>query len=335
MDIQLQTPPDLEERFTQPPGWRWHSFERVPGRRIVFGSVSPQDSIPDATVVCLEGVREFSAKYFETARWCLDHNMAFWVMDWAGQGMSTRFLDNPQKRHSTGFGEDVADLHYFIMEYIKHSSVHPDKGRIPLVMLAQSMGANPGLRYLHDYPGVFRCAALNAPMTGLFALKDVPPRLGLSAAFALSGVAGKSYAWGQGDWENKQLPEDEMVTSDPVRGALFNQWLEVNPVLRCGGVTNRWIYEAQKSNNLLHSSNFARSIETPCLIVVTGHEHLVDNEMTRKLAASMPHAQILELPDSYHESMLETERIRNAFWEPTYALIKETAIDDPEALKPF
>ena len=121
MEVKLSHPHDLEERFHKPVGWRWHRFERN-GRNIRFGSVFPKDSIPDAVVVCLQGVREFSEKYFEVAQWCLDHNLAFWTCDWVGQGKSTRLLQDSQKRHSHGFDNDIDDLHYFILQYIKHSS---------------------------------------------------------------------------------------------------------------------------------------------------------------------------------------------------------------------
>ena len=129
--------------FSEPKGWRWHHFTRATKgmeRKIRFGSVFPQDNIPDAIVVCLPGLSEFGEKYFEVAQNCLDMNLAFWVLDWTGQGASSRYLKNTHKRHGGHFEEDVADLHKFIMDYIKHSSVHPDKGRIPMVMLAHSMG---------------------------------------------------------------------------------------------------------------------------------------------------------------------------------------------------
>lgn len=335
MDIQLQTPPGLEEQFTQPPGWRWHSFERVPGRRIVFGSVFPKNSVPDAVVVCLEGVREFAAKYFETARWCLEHNMAFWIMDWAGQGLSTRYLDNPQKRHSSGFDDDLKDLDYFIKEYIHHSSVHTDKGRIPLVIMAQSMGANTGLRYLHDHPETFRCAALNTPMTGLHFFRNWPQSVAEHTAHVISLVTGKAYAADEHDWKNAPNPPERMLSSDPQRSRLFNAWLEANPSLRCGGVTYRWVYEAQKSCRIVQAPGFASSIQTPSVIGLAGHEHLVDNDQIRAVAKAMPHAKLIEFPDNYHETLLETDTVRLAFLDAFYNLVTETAIECPEALKPF
>ena len=110
--------PDLDDRFLEPEGWRWHHFTRE-NRNLRFGSVFPQDSIPDAVVVCLPGLSEFAEKYFEVARTVTRHNMAFWVLDWMGQGKSGRYLKNPHKRHSHGFQKDIDDLHYFICEHIK------------------------------------------------------------------------------------------------------------------------------------------------------------------------------------------------------------------------
>lgn len=231
MNLSAETIPALEERFTEPPGWRWHQFTRqgLHGpRRIRFGSVFPESRIPDAVVVCLPGLSEYAEKYFEIARSCLDKNLAFWVLDWMGQGTSGRYLQNPHKRHSAGVEEDVADLHYFILEYIKHSSVHPDKGRIPLAMLGHSMGANIGLHYLHAHPGMFECAAFSAPFFGFKMFEGWPCPLPVLAARLLNTFSGSSYASGQGDWdgEDRKTPGEDAFSSDPVRGAVHNVWMQ-------------------------------------------------------------------------------------------------------------
>ena len=56
--------PDLEKRFLEPEGWRWHHVKRG-DRKLRFGSAFPKNSIPDAVVVCLPGLNEFCEKYFE------------------------------------------------------------------------------------------------------------------------------------------------------------------------------------------------------------------------------------------------------------------------------
>ena len=328
----MSIPTDLETRFQEPPGWRWHSFTRN-GRSIRFGTASPPDTIPDAVVVCLQGVREFSEKYFETARWCLDHNLAFWVFDWAGQGKSTRFL--PHKRHSHGFTEDILDLDYFINEYIKHASVHPDKGRIPMVMLAHSMGANLGLRYLQEHPVRFACAAFSAPMLGIKVFENIPQGVADIATALVALLLGKSYVIGGHDWKDEPLPPEETLSGDPVRSSVHNLWGAADPELTVGAVTYRWLHEAQKSCRIVQNSGFLKEIITPTLFAIPGQEHLVDNILGRKLISQIDGARILDLPESYHEILMERDDIRGPYLDAFYALIKETVIDKPHSLKPF
>ncbi len=322
--------PSIEKRFHQPDGWRWHSFERVKGRKIRFGSIFPQDSIPDAVVVCLQGLGEFSEKYFELARWCNDNNMAFWVFDWAGQGKSSRYLSNPQKRHSTGFDEDIADLHYIVMEYIKHSSVHPDKGRIPLAMIAHSMGGNLGLRYLQKHPDMFECAAFSAPMTGIKPFQKTPQFIASAATFLLNILAGTSYIPKGGDW--KKDAKAYKLSSDPIRSLLDDQWFEHDPELISGGVTFGWLHAAQKSCMALKK---APPIKTACLFGIAGYENLVDNKITMKMVSRMENAKIIDYPESFHEILMEKDDIRDDFLSNFYKLVKENIIDRPETLKPF
>lgn len=326
--------PDLEPRFLQPDGWRWHSFEHK-GRRMRFGSVFPRDCIPDAVVVCLHGVREFSEKYFETAHWCLENNFAFWTMDWVGQGKSTRYLNNPQKRHAEDFSAYAEDLHAFILGYIKHSSVHPDKGRIPLALLAHSMGANIGLRFLHQYPDFFECAAFSAPMIGIKKFEFIPSILALAAASVCNLALGKSYIPYGKDWDGLPPLPDETLTGDPQRSLIHNLWCSRDPELRTGDVTLGWVYQAHKSCMELQKSGVAERIKTPCLFGIPGHEFLVDNARSRTFINKIPRSRTLEFPDAYHEILMERPEIRDRFLDGFYTLVKETIIDRPETLKPF
>lgn len=331
-------PSSLEERFRQPEGWRWHEFTRD-GRKIRFGAISPKDSIPDAVVVCLPGLGEFGEKYFETARDCLNLNLAFWVIDWMGQGRSGRYLKNPHKRHSTGFQADVDDLHYFIMEYIKHSSVHPDKGRIPMAMLAHSMGANIGLHYLSQHPGIFECAAFTAPLFGVKKFAGLPGWVALAATGLMRALAGQAYLrqHGGGDWDPATRPAEgpEAMSSDPKRAGIHMKWLESDPALRIGNITYGWLHHALVSCLRIENREFLHPITTPCLIALAGNEPLVDNEKTRKIANALTKAEILNLPEARHEILMERDEIRNRFLEGFYGLIKENIINRPETLKPF
>lgn len=329
--INTKTPEGLEERFTQPEGFRFHTFERE-GRKIRFGSVFPKESIPDAIVVCLPGLSEPIEKYYETARDFNDKNMAFWVIDWMGQGGSGRYLPNPFKRHSTGFDEDIEDLHYLITEYIKHSSVHPDKGRIPMAMLSHSMGGNIGIQYLDKHKDVFECAGFSAPFMGVPGVSSLPEPILLPLTRAFSQIAGKAYAKGQKDWSpitRPEAPGEGDFSSDPARDSLHQQWLNANPELQIGGVTYRWVYEALKACK--KAKKAAGQVETPSLIAIAGDDKIVDNSKIK----TTPNSRLLQLEGSKHEILMETDEIRTRFLDNFYDLIRENILEKPETLKPF
>lgn len=337
MSVTAPAPPELDERFLEPPGWRWHSFKRE-GRKIRFGSVFPKDTIPKAVVICLPGLSEFGEKYFETARTCLDMDLAFWVIDWMGQGQSSRYLSNPQKRHSNGFQHDVDDLHYFILEYVKHSCVHPDVGRIPVAMLGHSMGATIGMLYLHQHPEVFECATFTAPLFGIKSLEDMSPAMLHAASGLLSGLRGKSYVKGGGPWNAAAMRPSEgpdVLSSDPVRVNVHAQWFEAEPTLQVGSPTYGWLREAIKACSRILDPGFLNDIKTPCLLALAGKDTLVENSKIRSVAAALENGTLIEFEEAFHEILMEKDEIRDAFFKAFYAHIKEYIIDRPETLKPF
>ena len=326
----------FEERFTEPPGWRWHTFKRD-GRRLRFGAVSPKDKIPDAIVVCLPGLSEFAEKYFETARDCLDKNLAFWVFDWMGQGKSDRYIKNSQKRHIRSYERDVEDLHALIMDYIKHSAVHPDVGRIPMVMLAHSMGAHIGLHYLLRHPGSFECAAFTAPLLKLKVFEAVNSHVAKWIVGTKAFFSDTRYAPGFGNWreEIRTTPSLNFFSDDSVRSAIHNAWCLADAELQVGGITWGWLYETHKSCMALWKNNPLKLLDTHCVIGVAGKERFVSNRAIRKAAGVMPNATLLEFPESKHEILMEREEIRKVFINAFYDLIRERIIKRPETLKPF
>lgn len=328
-------PPDLEPRFLPPEGWRWHVFRNARGQRLRFGTVSPKSRIPDAVVVGLPGLSEFSEKYFEVAHDLLDRNLAFWVIDWQGQGYSDRHLKNRQKRHATSFDDDITDLHFFIMEYVKHASVHPDVGRIPMVMLAHSMGGNIGLRYLIKHPDIFACAAFTAPMTGIQATAMLPGALGIAVSGLLRLLLGKSFIFGGGKWspDDRTIPERNIFSTDPIRAAVHNAWCLADPLLQVGNVTFGWLHEALRSCAALKHDIARHPITIPCLFGLAGQDKLVINNTTRRLAARLPDARIIDLPDAYHEILMEQDSSRSLFLAELMDLLHKNNIKDQ--LKPF
>lgn len=314
---------DLEQRFQQPADWRWGSFTSVQGRKLRYGMATPQNAVPLAHIVILPGRTEFAEKYFETANDLLAKNFSVWIFEWAGQGLSERFLSTyPQRNHSGPFVNHVNDLSDFITQYVM-----PAAGAVPLFLLAQSMGAHIGLRFMCEpkLQRVFSGAALCAPMLGMTAVRNIPPFLREPVSLFFSLLAAKSYAFGQADWsEAERLSTPARFSSDMTRVNLHDLWMHHNEALRVGGVTFGWLHHALKSCAFLAHAQNLRHVNTPCLIAIAGKDKIVDNAAIRHAAGLLPHAQLLELPDAAHEILMESDEIRSVFTQRFFSFIKET-----------
>lgn len=312
----MTAPPNLEPRFLQPPGWQW-GYLTNEGRKLRYGHVSPES--PRAAVLCLQGLSEFTEKYFETARDCLSQNLAFYALDWMGQGKSDRYFKGSQKRHSLGYERDLSDLHVFMTGHVSRSN-------LPLALLAHSMGGHIGLRYMHLNPGAFRCAAFSAPLMGFKAFKLIPHSLALFTTTLANAALCDAYAPGFSDWreEIRSIPAINFYSSDPARSAVHNAWSLADPALQVGGITYGWLHETQKSIISLWRKGVVESIHVPCLIGMAGRDRFVSNTALRGAAKLTPHIRLLEFPSSLHEIIMEKDEIRKPFLESFFSLVSET-----------
>ncbi|MGN7502041.1 MAG: alpha/beta fold hydrolase [Alphaproteobacteria bacterium] len=311
--VSVPNIPDIEARFLEPKNWRWHQF-KVKDQIVRYGSVFPRDKIPDAVVVCLPGLGEFAEKYFELARDMVKLNLAFWVIDWPMQGKSSRPLNNPHKLHADNFDLCVEAIDRLCMDYIKPSSVHPDRGRIPMVMLGHSMGANIGLRYLLTKPETFMCASFTAPLLGIKASQFLPRPIE-SAISKLFCLFKKSYVWGGTDWNDllRANTGNDIHSSDPERDNIHRAWLVSDPALRTSAPTFGWVKAAIESYGIINKKNNLKQLEIPIQIFTAGDEQLVSNSAILRASRLLPNAEHHFIPDAKHEILMEKDEYRNQF----------------------
>ena len=306
---------DLAPRFRIPQNWQWGFFTDAEGQRLRFGMVVPETGSPDGIVVALQGLSEYSEKYFEIAQDMLARNLGFYILDWQGQGKSDRHLPDRQKRHITTFEDDIRDLRHFITEHVKPAAVSPEATPVPLIMLAHSMGGHIGLRYLHQYPDDFSCAAFSAPMIGIQALSTIPGaiRKGLTGFF--NTLMKKCYVFGGRTWDPhvRERPVTNIFSDDPERSAIHNAWCYIDPDLQVGNITFGWLHEANLSCHRLQKRDVLRNIGTHCLFAIAEKEALVDNKAIKRAAKLMPSVHLLELQNSKHEIFMERDSIRDRF----------------------
>lgn len=317
--------PPLEPRFLPPESWRAGWLTNPRGQKIRYGHVAATGPAR-GTAVILPGLSEFCEKYFETMRDLQARGLNVYVIDWRGQGLSDRHLENTQRRHSDSFDNDIADLHQLITEHVIPESTAPDGKTLPLVMIGHSMGGNLGLRYLADHPGVFACAGFTAPMMGIKQLEKIPMAVSVALTGIFSFFAGKRYVFGGGEWtaESRARPGKNIFSSDPERDTAHNAWCLWDKRLQIGNVTFRWLYEAVKSCALLQKKSYSGAIQTPCVAAIAGTERLVDNHAARRALAIMPHMKVIELRAAKHEILMETDQQRNKFLAAFDELVNAT-----------
>ncbi len=261
-----------------------------------------------ATVLLVNGHREFLEKYKEFIEDLQRRGFNVWSYDHRGQGGSGRHLDNPKKSHNPDIDAIVLDMHEVV-----ENLVLPEKGDFPLYLVAHSMGAQFALKYLHDHPDIFDRAVLMAPFTN-FNIGG-PVFTFLTKAYTkLANMLGFSKFFAPGQPRHKDMIDHEYafkrLTHDKERYDWSQTVLEEKPELFIGGVTIGWLDGVIKSLKSLQAPGFAARIKTPILALLADDEQVVDNKTTIDLLKKMPNAIIKIVKGSRHEIYREVDSIR-------------------------
>ncbi len=312
---QVRSPSGLPAQFQAPSGIQWQYFRNHDGARIRYSHIATDS--PRAAVVLLPGYSEFGEKYFELMRDLVSHGYEVWQMDWRGYGGSDRYLAEREKAHSLGVGRDVRDLDSFV------SNVAGAKPGRPLILVAHSMGAHLGARYLHDHPGRFRAAVLCSPFFSLApdALQGMPPGVARALVSGMNTVGlGESWAKGSGPWIDKRV---ERLTHDPVRTDIQRKWNQSSPVLRIGGVTNRWVLEYLRSFDQMNTPGYYSSIRVPVLLGSASEDALTRPDIQERACSAMANCILVRLEGAWHELFMEADPIRTRWLNAVFDFLNE------------
>lgn len=262
------------------------------------------------SIILLGGRKEFMEKYVETIEELKQRQFDVYSMDWRGQGLSTRLLENRHKGHINNYGEYLEDLNYFVNKIVRPAAV------LPCTILAHSMGGHIALRYLHEFPEAADKAVLTSPMIDILAPNF--PRWFIKSFADLASSLGlkNAYSAGSGNYSSGKIRfEGNPLTSDPVRFMDEHRAIAANPDLAIGGVTYGWLKAAFDSIDILTEAGYAERIKTPVLIVNAGRDRIVSAIAQRTICKVMEKGGFVSIPDSYHEILKERDAVRNAFWK--------------------
>jgi lysophospholipase len=282
---------------------RWHP---PPGRK--------------GTVCLFQGRTEFIEKYFETVRDLRARGFAVATLDWRGQGLSDRLLDDPRKGHVGDFSDYEIDVATFMNEVVL-----PDCPP-PLFAVAHSMGGTVMMRIARQGLRWFDRIVLSAPMIKLARSHDPPFSRLTVQAMRLAGMGTRYVPGGSPVIASTANYIGNPATSDPVRHARTKAVLEAAPELGIGSPTVSWLCAAHRAMREFADPAFPGKVRQPLMLVAAGSDQVVSTAAIEDLAIRLRAGSHLIVAGSRHEIMMEQDRYRGQFWAAFDAFVPGTPL---------
>ena len=296
------------------------AFVRVPGNDIPEGAeehwlegrggvkvrvmIAPARGPVRGSVIVAPGRTEFIEKYFEVTRELQQRGFAVFCIDWRGQGLSGREVENSLKGHFVSFDDPVNDLATALR-------LLSDKLPKPHIGLAHSMGGAILLRALQTRRIDLDAAAFSAPMWGVQGLKDFHKRY---ARFMVSLGLGGTFAPGrEKKWKRENFKRNP-VTHDKERHARCQGLISEEPRLALAGPTIGWVAATADATESFLQPGALANVRIPILVVTAGEEQLVDNASHDTVLAQLPDARHVTIAGAKHEILMETDALQAPFW---------------------
>jgi lysophospholipase len=272
------------------------------------------------TVCVFTGRSEPIEKYFETVRDLRDRGFAVAMIDWRGQGHSSRRLRDPRKGYVRHFSDYEIDVEAFVQQVVL-----PDCPP-PYFALAHSMGGAVMLRIAHAGKRWFDRMVLSAPMIDLPGYRTSFPARALLRALRLAGLGGSYVPGGSGALTGAEPFINNPLTSDPVRHARNAAVLEEDPTLGLGSPTVAWADTAFTAMQGFRAVKYPLEIRQPILMLAASNDTVVSTAAIEEFAYHLPAGSHLVIAGSKHEILQEQDRYRAQFWAAFDAFVPGTPL---------
>jgi lysophospholipase len=272
------------------------------------------------TVCVFTGRGEQIEKYFETVRDLRDRGFAVAMIDWRGQGHSSRRLRDPRKGYVRDFSDFEVDVETFVQQVVLPDCPPPH------FALAHSMGGAVMLRVAHAGKRWFDRMVLSAPMIDLPGrLTSLPVRV-LLKVMRLTGQGGRYVIGGTDVITNTEPFIDNQVTSDPVRYARNSAILEEDPSLGIASPTIAWADTAFRAMHTFRGVDYPLEIRQPILMLAASNDTIVSTSAIEEFAYHLRAGSHLVIAGAKHEILQEQDRYRQQFWAAFDAFVPGTPL---------
>ena len=254
------------------------------------------------TVLLFPGRTEYAEKYVHTAAALSMGGYATFAIDWRGQGLADRLIDDPLVGHVDRFSDYQRDVAAMVQAA---DALELPK---PYFLIAHSMGGAIGLRALMQGLPV-AASVFTGPMWGIEMNPATRP-----AAWAItwaSRVIGAANGYAPGTRpEAYVLSEpfkDNTLTTDADMFTFMQDQLMAQPELCLGGPSLNWVHEALRETLDLSRQP---SPDLPCLAFLGTNERIVDPRRIKSRMARWPRGELVMVTGAEHEVLMEKPRTR-------------------------
>ncbi|CCD84768.1 putative lysophospholipase L2, (Lecithinase B) [Bradyrhizobium sp. ORS 285] len=272
------------------------------------------------TVCVFTGRSESIEKYFETVRDLRDRGFAVAIIDWRGQGHSSRRLRDSRKGYVRSFSDYEVDVETFITEVVL-----PDCPP-PYFALAHSMGGTVLLRLSHAGKRWFDRIVLSAPMIDLPGNRTSLPARLLLRAMRIAGQGGRYVPGGNDEMSGLAPFVNNPLTSDPVRYARNAAILEEDPTLGIASPTVAWADAAFSAMMTFRGMTYPSQIRQPILMLAASSDTVVSTAAIEEFAYHLRAGSHLVIAGAKHEILQEQDRYRSQFWAAFDAFVPGTPL---------
>jgi lysophospholipase len=296
------------------------AFVRVPGNETPDGAeehwlegrggvkirvlTAPARGPARGSVIIAPGRTEFIEKYFEVIRELQARGFAVFCIDWRGQGLSGREVENGLKGHLATFDDPVNDLSTAL-------KLLDDRLPRPRIGLAHSMGGGILLRALQTRRVELDAAAFTAPMWGLPNLTDFRKKY---ARFMVSlGLGGTFAPTVEKKWKRENFKRNP-VTNDKERHSRCQGLIAEEPRLALAGPTIGWVAAAADAIEGFQVPGALAHLRIPILVATAADEQLIDNGSHDAVIHNLPDATHITIAGAKHEILMERDDKRAQFW---------------------
>lgn len=305
----METAPLFElDQFSCPNGEAFYFPLDVTNKlRIAFWNLESTKG----TIVLQSGRTEFIEKYYEVISEFVERGYAVAMMDWRGQGLSSRKSRNKKIGHIDNFKTYDKDLVKVINECFI------EKCPKPFIGFGHSMGGCLLTSYFISDDNIFDKCILCAPMVSVRAnsfSRKLVTTIGLLEIFGLGEFPMQKPSWDENEGWIREPFLENALTSDEIRFNRTYQLLKNNPELGVKGITVGWLKHALRRTNEFKSTDWSKTITRPLLHLNATEDKLVNNSLNKELLSQSDLVTIKDIK-SQHEIMMESDEIRLIAWQ--------------------